>query len=277
MADDAKPIIKKVKKVAGHGHHGGAWKVAYADFVTAMMAFFLLMWLLNATSEEQRSGLAEYFVERIPLAPVSGGGDNAFNGDSMNAEGSKAESGKGAAGKAQAEDNRKDQHSEGQNGKETEGQGETAEALEEIEKAFKSISGESDVEDTMLRHIRTRVTDEGLVIDIFDLDDSPLFAEGGATPTPTLAALLDMIASVARIVKNDVAISGHVGAPVAAADPGAGWTLSTGRAHAAREIMKGAGLAEARVKRVAGHADTDPLIADRADARNSRIEVTLLR
>ena len=82
--DDARPIIiKKVKKGGGDGHHGGAWKVAYADFVTAMMAFFLLMWLLNATSEDQRKGLADYFDPSIPVSRTSAGGAGMLGGDTM--------------------------------------------------------------------------------------------------------------------------------------------------------------------------------------------------
>jgi len=85
MADDLKNrpiIIKRKKVVGGDGHHGGAWKVAYADFVTAMMAFFMLMWLLNATTEQQRKGIADYFSPNVPIARISSGGDGAFGGES---------------------------------------------------------------------------------------------------------------------------------------------------------------------------------------------------
>ncbi|MBF9025355.1 hypothetical protein HKCCD6035_07330 [Rhodobacterales bacterium HKCCD6035] len=85
MADDLKNrpiIIKRKKVVGGDGHHGGAWKVAYADFVTAMMAFFMLMWLLNATTEQQRKGIADYFSPNVPIARISGGGESAFGGES---------------------------------------------------------------------------------------------------------------------------------------------------------------------------------------------------
>ena len=98
MTEAVQPIIirrKKIYKVAG-GHHGGAWKVAYADFVTAMMAFFLMMWLLGATTEDQRKGISEYFNPDIPLAAVSGGGADALNGDSMFTEMTKARNGTGS-------------------------------------------------------------------------------------------------------------------------------------------------------------------------------------
>ena len=99
MADDLKNrpiIIKRKKVVGGDGHHGGAWKVAYADFVTAMMAFFMLMWLLNATTEQQRKGIADYFSPNVPIARISGGGEGAFGGESPFSELSVAQNGTGA-------------------------------------------------------------------------------------------------------------------------------------------------------------------------------------
>ena len=88
-------VIKRKKVIAGDGHHGGAWKVAYADFVTAMMAFFMLMWLLNATTEQQRKGIADYFSPTIPINRVSGGGSGAFGGDNIFTKESLAQSGTG--------------------------------------------------------------------------------------------------------------------------------------------------------------------------------------
>jgi hypothetical protein len=90
-------IIKRKKIIKGGGHHGGAWKVAYADFVTAMMAFFMLMWLLNATTEKQRKGLADYFNPTIPINRVSGGGEGFFGGDNVFSEEVFSQSGTGAA------------------------------------------------------------------------------------------------------------------------------------------------------------------------------------
>ena len=95
-------IIKKKKKSGGDGHHGGAWKVAYADFVTAMMAFFLLMWLLNATTEEQRKGIADYFNPTIPISRISGGGSDGLNGSSIFTESTYAKMGTGATRDASA-------------------------------------------------------------------------------------------------------------------------------------------------------------------------------
>ncbi|HHD78961.1 MAG TPA: chemotaxis protein MotB, partial [Epsilonproteobacteria bacterium] len=97
-------IIKKVKKVSGGGHHGGAWKVAYADFVTAMMACFMLMWLLNATTEKQRKGIADYCSPTIPIMRASGGGDGAFGGDSVFTSETLAHSGTGGIDRAMSAD-----------------------------------------------------------------------------------------------------------------------------------------------------------------------------
>ena len=97
MQNDKRPIIIKRKKIVAGGHHGGAWKVAYADFVTAMMAFFMLMWLLNATTEKQRKGIADYFNPTIPVNRVSGGGDGAFGGDSIFSEDTLVHNGTGAS------------------------------------------------------------------------------------------------------------------------------------------------------------------------------------
>ncbi len=277
MAANAPVIIKKVKKVQGGGHHGGAWKVAYADFVTAMMAFFLLMWLLNATSEDTKKGLADYFDNRIPISQISGGGTSAFSGDSITVKGKKAESGEeetsrpsgGAAGVADAQAQAKDA---------TGGEAVEARALEMINTAFESLSGESDAAQEMLRHIRTRVTPDGLVIDIFDTDGAPLFERGSAQPTPMLRALVEVVASVAQLVTNEVALTGHTdGASFQTGGDDGNWKLSSDRAHTARRLMLESGLGDDRIAQVSGRAATQPMVDDPLDPRNRRVEITLLR
>jgi len=275
------PIIKKVKKVQGGGHHGGAWKVAYADFVTAMMAFFLLMWLLNATSSEQKKGLADFFDERIPLIPTSGGGDGAFQGDSMTATDSRAESGK-AAGDGQ--DNPADAAAEAAAQADAQGKAEAAskgdaeqKVMEAIEQAFKALSGESEAADEMLRHIRTRVTPDGLVIEVFDVAGSPLFDGATAEPTDMMRGLMAMTASVAQLVTNRLAVTGHTAeAPEGAPADGA-WDLSAERANVARRLLAGSGVEPDRFSAVSGRADAEPIAADPEDPQNRRIEITLLR
>ena len=279
MADGGITIIKKKKVSGGEGHHGGAWKVAYADFMTAMMAFFLLMWLLNATSEEQKKGLAEYFDPKIPIARISGGGAGAFGGDSVFSEETLAQSGQGADALASTEAEQARGDSGTADGADTgETPGEAADPLEQVSKVFKGMRGESDVADGLLRHIRTRVTDEGLVIELFDTAEHPLFESGTAELTPRMTALLTMVGQVASLLENEVAIAGHTdSAPFRAAGYG-NWELSSDRAQAARRTLTGAGMPADRIARVVGKADRDLAVPDNPmDPRNRRITVTILR
>ncbi|MBR9763236.1 MAG: flagellar motor protein MotB [Rhodobacteraceae bacterium] len=264
-------IIKKVKKGGGEGHHGGAWKVAYADFVTAMMAFFLLMWLLNATTEKQRKGIADYFSPTIPLNRVSGGGDGAFGGESTFSEIALPQVGTGATSLNPTPQDKS-------SGREAQ-QSEDAEArqLEEIEKILRGQTGESDVHPEMLRHIVTRVTDEGLVIELFETDEAALYMGETAEPTALLEQLAAMLVRVTSLVTNQMAIEGHVHARPLVLNNNPVWDLSTRRAEGMRKLMQQQGLSGSRVARITGHADRE--LADRnpMSARNNRLEIILLR
>ena len=192
QANVAPVIIKKKKVVGGDGHHGGAWKVAYADFVTAMMAFFLLMWLLNATTEKQRKGIADYFSPAIPISRVSGGGEGEFGGESVFSEETLPQNGTGAtnqrpteASQARGEMGLSDQVSEASEA--------DAAAFEELEEMLTARAGESTVSDALGRHILTRVTDEGLVVELFDLENAQLFAARTENPTPLMQELADLL------------------------------------------------------------------------------------
>ena len=259
-------VIKKVKKVVGGGHHGGAWKVAYADFVTAMMAFFLLMWLLNATTEKQRKGLADYFSPTIPISRVSGGGDGAFGGDSVFTEETLARSGLGGTpGTPNA------------TGDVAESDGVEAQQLKALEEMLTGSSGESMVSDGVLRHIITKVTDEGLMIELFDIEGDPLFFEGSDRPTPVMRELSLMMADVFALVKNGLAIDAHVRAQPVVVARNPNWELSAARADATRKMLEEAGLKPERVQRVTGHADRQPASANPMATRNNRIVLVLLR
>jgi len=261
---NAPVIIKKVKKVSGEGHHGGAWKVAYADFVTAMMAFFMLMWLLNATTEKQRKGIADYFSPTIPVMRISGGGDGAFGGDSVFTEETLAHNGLGGVpSRASAAD--------------AEAAAEEAVALEGVEEMLSGNSGESMVSDLARRHIVTDVTDEGLVISIFDTATESLFEADGAEPTPLAVEIVDMLSEILALVSNGIAIEGHVAArPVVVAE-NASWELSAERADALRRLLEEAGVPEERMQRVTGHADRRPAVSNPMAVRNNQIELILLR
>ncbi|OYW62440.1 MAG: chemotaxis protein MotB [Rhodobacterales bacterium 17-64-5] len=260
-------IIKRKKVVQAGGHHGGAWKVAYADFVTAMMAFFLLMWLLNATTEKQRKGISDYFNPTIPVNRISGGGDGAFGGDSVFTEETLAYSGSGATERKAA--------SADADGDTTGGRDESE--LRSVEETLLARGGESNTMEQLLRHVVTRVTDEGLVIEVFDLPGSPLFVGDTETPAPALLALADLLAEVLNLTTNEIAVSGHLRAfPVTLIDNPV-WDLSADRAQAMRGLLESAGLAGDRMQRVSGFADRKPASSDPAAVRNNRMEVILLR
>ncbi|WP_339691806.1 flagellar motor protein MotB [Celeribacter baekdonensis] len=268
-------IIKRKKVIAGGGHHGGAWKVAYADFVTAMMAFFLLMWLLNATTEKQRKGLADYFNPTIPVNRISGGGDGAFGGDSVFTEETLSQNGTGASSS----------HAAGKDGSSkssTSTEDANAEAMEakafaEVQDLLTAFSGESMAADEAMRHIVTRVTDEGLIIELHDLDDEPLFKARSSEPEEIMTLLVDMLTDVFKIVRNDIAVTGYVQSqPLVVADNPV-WDLSTKRADQVRLLLEGNGTPTNRIQRVTGYADRKPAVGNPMSARNNRVEIILLR
>lgn len=254
-------IIKRKKVVAGDGHHGGAWKVAYADFVTAMMAFFMLMWLLNATTEKQRKGLADYFNPTIPVNRISGGGNGVFSGDSVFTEdtlahngsgGQTTGTGSGASGEADAE-------------------------FKTIDETLKGLGGESMATELMARHITSRITDEGLVVSLNDIEDSPLFLNKGTDPSPVLQGLLGSIIRVFALSPNKVAVAGYVRAQPVVLAENPSWDLSTQRAHQVRALLEQGGMPAERISRVTGWADRKPVRQPEISIENNRIEVILLR
>lgn len=273
---NARPIIIKRKKViAGGGHHGGAWKVAYADFVTAMMAFFMLMWLLNATTEKQRKGIADYFSPTIPINRISGGGDGSFGGDSVFSEMTLPQNGTGATSARPTEA----RQARGETGMSVDGASESLdkEVFTSIEARLLGKGGESKVMDNDLQHITTRLTDEGLVIEIFALRDTPLFEGATDRPTPLLENLARIISETAQTVENGIAIGGHVPAePVVLADRQS-WQLSVAQASTMRKLIEDAGIETARIKRLTGHADREPVVRNPMAVRNNRLEIVLLR
>ena len=239
------PIIIKRIQGGAAGHHGGAWKVAYADFVTAMMAFFLLMWLLSATTEKQRRGLADYFDPTI--VQVQQGAGEALD------------DGRGEAEKMTGDADR------------------FQEIAKQIQDALTGSGAESMQHTNALRHVVTRLTDEGLVIELSDLTDEPLFVEDTAQPQQVTRELALLLARVLGRVRNDLAISGHVRAYPAMMAQSPVWPLSDARAHTVRNLLEQANLDGQRIQRVTGHADRKNRSANPMDPANNRIEVILLR
>ncbi len=285
-------IIKKKKVIAGGGHHGGAWKVAYADFVTAMMAFFLLMWLLNATTEDQRKGLADYFDPSIPISRVSGGGNGALNGNSVFEEERMARSGAGSdeefpKSKVQEDDgDSKDMDlagpAEGKGVDDVKGagadsvEGAAANSLEDVQNQIDAESV-SALEGSLSEHIHTRMTPDGLVIELVDADGEPLFNLGSSNPSVLLGNLLEIIGPVLAAVSNDMAIVGHTDArPFSVNANYTNWELSTDRALAARRMLLKNGISSQQIVQVTGKAATEPFSDNPLAPQNRRIAITLL-
>jgi chemotaxis protein MotB len=274
--DDTRPIIVKRIKKAGHGgHHGGAWKIAYADFVTAMMAFFLLMWLLGSTTKGDLQGIAEYFNTplKVAMAGGSGSGDSSSllkgggkdltrtngqvkNGDTlpqrktMNFQAAKAEVARHEAMKL----------------------GDLRGKLEAALKANPRLAPYSD-------QIRLDITSEGLRIQIVDEKNRPMFDTGHAALKDYTREILREIGKLLNEVDNKISLSGHTDAtPYASGEKSySNWELSADRANASRRELVTAGMAESKIMRVVGLAASVPF--DRENPQhptNRRISILVM-
>jgi chemotaxis protein MotB len=269
-------IIKRKKVIGGGGHHGGAWKVAYADFVTAMMAFFMLMWLLNATTEKQRKGIADYFSPTIPLSRISGGGDGSFGGESVMSEDRIAQQGTGASALKPTVQNQ----AQGQTGSDTTNDNAKAafdKDARRIEEALMGLGGESMVSENLMRHVNTRLTDEGLIVEFFDTEGEPLFEENSDVPSKVATELAGVVAKVFGLVTNKVAVNGYLASVPAVVREKPEWQLSSARAMQMRALIEAGGIDRERFQRVTGFADRKPAFRNPAAPRNNRIEIVLLR
>ncbi|MHA6327134.1 flagellar motor protein MotB [Roseivivax sp. CAU 1753] len=269
---NAAPIIIKRKKVIkGGGHHGGAWKVAYADFVTAMMAFFMLMWLLNATTEKQRKGLADYFAPTVSISKISGGGSGAMQGSSVYSEDTLPQNGTGATSFQPVV-----QTASGENSSDEGVRSEMDAQFSDVERVFLDRVVESTDGNALMPHISTRITDEGLVFVLSDLPDAPLF-EDEATIAPALDDLLWLISEMSALVTNELAIGSHVRRfpLVLAKDPA--WEMSKARSNAVQERLGQNGVHDRKIRRVTAHGDRQADRTAETHARNNRIEIVFLR
>ncbi len=264
-------IIKRKKVVKADGHHGGAWKVAYADFVTAMMAFFLLMWLLNATTEEQRKGLADYFNPTIPISRISGGGSDGLNGSSIFTEETLARMGTGASQERSVESPATPRTPE-----EVAAKAAQQKAVAENLEALKASLGEEGR--AFSEHILIKMSPEGIVIELVDSESTPLFPVGRSQPSDLLIDLLDVVSETFATFENDIKIVGHTDNRRYRNDAiYDNWNLSADRANTARRLLQRDGLDRGRIREVSGKADTDPLIKDNPSAaQNRRISITIL-
>ena len=309
-----KPILIIKKKGHGdHGHHGGAWKVAYADFVTAMMAFFLLLWLLNVTSEEQRLGIANYFMPDSVSRSQSGGG-GVLGGVTI----SPGEMEKKAAGLVLAIPRAPDA-SEAETAQDVDGEGKPPERrdprdpADRVLDASKDKDKDGDISERRLKEQLARQeeesfrkaefelkqaiedipdlkqlaenlivdrTPEGLRIQIVDQGKYSMFPLGSAAPMEHTRKLMNAVARIVQRLPNRISVTGHTDALQFQNNSRnyGNWELSADRANSSRRMLLEAGLPTERINRVIGKAEQEPLFAENPnDPRNRRISIVLLR
>ncbi len=291
-ATNSRPIvIKKIKKGGGGGHHGGAWKVAYADFVTAMMAFFLLMWLINTTSPEQRRGIAEFFAP-ASVSRVSSGAGGLLEGTSFAEEGVRhghsapvaSASDPQYTANASDDNNAEDDTASGGQQSPDEASLSRARSLREnaefarAEAAIRQAMQDMPDVAELSRNLIIEQTPEGLRIQIVDQEGRSMFAPGEARPNDRARRLLVAVTNAIVQLPNRISISGHTDGSNPGNRYASNFELSAARANEARRILSGAGVPSDRIYEVTGRADSEPLFADDPTLPgNRRIAITLLR
>jgi chemotaxis protein MotB len=284
-------VIKKVKKAVAAGHHGGAWKVAYADFVTAMMAFFLLMWLINTTSPQQKRGIADYFAPASVSQSTSGTGGilsgTALGDDGVKSNGSATaieqlaptappnakDAGPSAkAGGAATVDNATEQALREALAKKEEA------ALQSAAQSLRQAMQDMPELAELSKQVLIDQTPEGLRIQLVDQEGRSMFDPGSVKPNDRAKILLRAVAKIAQRLPNRITISGHTSANADGKKQQSDWQLSSGRADASRQIMQESGIDPDRIYQVSGKAASDPLFPDDPSLPgNRRIAIVLLR
>ncbi|MEQ1609498.1 MAG: flagellar motor protein MotB [Hyphomonadaceae bacterium] len=287
MSGNRPIVIKKVKKVIGGGHHGGAWKVAYADFVTAMMAFFLLMWLINTTSPEQKRGIADYFAPASVSRSTQGSdgllGGTAFQEDGARASGSNRQIDEELSAENERTKSGSPEKTTTQAGVPSESA--LAQALSKRESA-KFASAEASLRQALQdlpdyaelsKNIIIEQNDDGLNIQLVDQEGRAMFSGSSADPLPRTQHLLDTVSKVIQQLPNRISISGHTDTTAPSRPGYSNWDLSADRANAARRILEISGVEADRIYQVAGKGDREPLYPDDPDLpANRRISITLM-
>lgn len=281
MSDQNHPIVvKRIRKVKG-GHHGGAWKIAYADFVTAMMAFFLLMWLLGSTTKADLQGIAEYFSTplRVALSGGVGSGDSTSiqpgGGKDLSRSTGQVNAPRGEKKNGRSPDHRNDRAGQAEEELERKERIE----LEKIRQRIKNMIESSPSLRQFEKQILLDITAEGLRIQIVDEKNRPMFDLSSAELRPYAKPLLQALGKELNQVEFSISLSGHTDAHLYAnGDKGFGnWELSSNRANASRREMIAGGMSEGKVLRVVGHSSTIHL--DRSDIYNPinrRISIVVL-
>ncbi len=267
-------VVKRIKKVAG-GHHGGAWKIAYADFVTAMMAFFLLMWLLGSTAQGDLAGIADYF--KTPLKVAMQGGSGSGDSSSVLKGGGQDLTRKvGQVKRGESVPKKKSYNLEAAK---SELERQEAANLKLLEGRLKAAIDSNPTLKQFKRQLLIDITSEGLRIQIVDEQNRPMFNLASADLQPYTKVILNEIGRVLNDVQNRISLSGHTDATAyASGERGySNWELSTDRANASRRALVAGGMDESKMLRVVGLASSVPFNqAGPADPVNRRISIIVM-
>lgn len=279
MAGDAKKlqpiIIKRIKK-GGHAAHGGAWKIAYADFVTAMMAFFLLMWLLGSTTEGDKKGISDYFQSPLRVALSGGPGAGASN-SVISGGGSDLTQATGQSKRGSGEDRQAKQAAREK--EKLEAAKTDAKKLANLSAKIAGIISSNPKLAEFASQIRLEITPDGLKIQIVDDQKRPMFDSGSAVVKPYMREILQEIGAVLAEVDNKISLDGHTDrASFGNSVRGyTNWELSADRANASRREMAGAGLPDEKLARVVGMASSTLLEPDNPlSPSNRRISILVM-
>lgn len=271
MSKKNAPIIKKVKKIQAAGHHGGAWKVAYADFVTAMMAFFLLLWLLSVSSEQTLRGVSEYFTPTEAISDKTGlgfdGGSDPNLQEGMSA--SNAASSSLIYG-SPTKGHRVDSAREPSNMTEIE--------QDHFISIMNSIQKDAEMQQ-FADNIHIDITNEGLRIQIMDSDNRPMFKPNTSELQPYMEKILKVIGNMIKYQPNYISISGHTSSikNPAIAQGIDYWDISCDRANEVRKYLTHSILPKNQVIKVIGRSDREPFDPkDPYGIKNIRVALTLL-
>lgn len=255
MAEDriAPIIVKKIKK-SGGGHHGGAWKIAYADFVTAMMAFFLLMWLLGSTSKAQKEGIAEYFKTPLKVAMMGGPAMGVTDSLIKNTGGKDITKKQGQVKPVDGPPG-KQKNVTIEDAKEALKKAEQAK-LEDLKQKIEQTIDQSETLKKFKSQLMLDITPEGLRIQILDEQNRPMFESSKADLQPYAKEILHEIGKMLNGVQNKISLSGHTdAAPYPNGDKGySNWELSSDRANSSRRELIAGGMDESKLLRVVGLA-----------------------
>jgi chemotaxis protein MotB len=278
MAGDAKKlqpiIVKKIKK-GGHAAHGGAWKIAYADFVTAMMAFFLLMWLLGSTTEGDKKGISDYFQSPLKVAMAGGSG----SGESSSIIKGGGESLASAVGQVKRGDTPASKETLALRKLKAEQMRAEVARLEGLKEEIERRLQANKSLDALRSQIRLDMTRDGLRIQIVDAENRPMFDSGSAVVQPYMRDLLRAIGTVLQEVPNRLTLEGHTDSlPFSAGEAGySNWELSADRANASRRELLAGGMTGERVLRVQGLASSTPMDPKSPQAPiNRRISIIVM-